>query len=145
MKLTVQVTGEAEQRLHEFHENQVQPACHNLIRNAMIQSLQAIITENPVETGRSRAAWVEALQQLGGIPPAGWEGSHPTAIDDGRQKGNGTLVDGTAFTQATASNGVDYVRYLEYGTSRISPFAMVRRSLQRQREQLAGMFELQNR
>lgn len=142
LKLEFRVNGDATERIRDLAESQVSRACHDLVQGIAQQSLQSIITENPVESGRSRAAWVQALEQLGGTAPPGWEGPHGYGVADGRKQGSGTLIDGNSFSEAKISNSVNYVRYLEYGTSRISPFAMVRRSLQRQRQAIAELFRL---
>ncbi len=142
LKLEIRVDGDATERVRDLAESPLSRACHDLVRQIAQRSLQSIITENPVESGRSRAAWVQALEHLGGTAPPGWEGSHGNGVVDGRKHGTGTLVDGNSFSEATISNSVNYVRYLEYGTSRISPFAMVRRSLQRQRQAITELFRL---
>jgi len=101
----------------------------DLVREAMIQALQRVIERNPVDTARSRAAWVNALEELGGIAPAGWEGPHPTAVEQGRSLSELNWNEETSRSRISVTNGVDYVSDLEYGTSRKSPFAMVRTAL----------------
>ena len=108
-------------------------ARRGLVRRVSRAALVGAIENNPVDTARARAAWVADLEQLGGAAPAGWEGSHPesAAIAEGRDLGDVEARDETQVTEIAATNRVDYINYLEYGTRRMSPFEMVRRSLQK--------------
>lgn len=109
-------------------------------RQAVEETFRELLAEtirlNPVETARSRAAWVAALEQLGGLPPAGWQGPQPTGESEGRGLGRLDHDDGADVTDIAATNGVRYVPFLEYGTQRMAPFGMVRRALSRARHRL---------
>jgi len=113
-----------------------------IITVAMKHALAETIRFNPVDTARSRAAWVRSLEQLGGTPPAGGQGSHPSAVDDGRALGQLQRHETADTTELTAFNSVDYVPHLEYGTSRMAPFAMARRALHGARQIMVN--ELRN-
>lgn len=95
------------------------------------QVLHQTIQTNPVDTARSRAAWVAPLEQLGGTPPQNWQGPHPnpTAIREGAAASSLTQTQTDHTTTLTVSNSVAYINYLEYGTRQSPPQAMLRRSL----------------
>lgn len=134
MSLRFQLEGDAAEKIRQLAGTRLESARTQLVREAMINTLQATIERNPVDTARSRAAWVSSLEELGGTPPAGWEGPHPTAADAGRQLGDLSLNDSGQISEARAVNAVSYISFLEYGSSGRSPKAMVRGALQ----QVAG-------
>ncbi|WP_437194551.1 hypothetical protein [Planctomicrobium sp. SH527] len=142
MQLNIQVTGDAAERIRELASEQLATSRDKMVQDASIASLQAIITATPVDTARTRSAWVQALEQLGGTPPAGWEGPHPTEAEAGRRQGQLSRTSGDSQSSVVATNSVSYVNYLEYGTSRRAPFAMVRRGLQNVKSLVALMFRL---
>ena len=142
IQLDIQITGDAAERIRELASTQLATSRKRMVQQVSIASLQAIILATPVDTARARAAWVQALEQLGGTPPAGWEGAQPTETDSGRRHGQLIFVDTDNLSSATATNSVNYVNYLEYGTSRMAPFAMVRRGLQNSRSTPAFLFQL---
>ncbi|WP_437206449.1 hypothetical protein [Planctomicrobium sp. SH664] len=113
-----------------------------LVETILRNTLRQIIPLNPVDTARSRAAWVSSLEQLGGTAPAGWEGDHPTATAEGRRQGGLLRSDEADLTEAAAVNQVQYVSLLEYGTQRRAPAAMVRRGLLKIMPTIAGWFRL---
>ena len=132
--ISLEVVNEVAVRrwLGEIRGREVPRARRRLVRRVSRAALLRTIENNPVDTARSRASWVAALEQLGGAAPAGWEGAHPedAAMSEGR--GRSVLVESVAaeVTEVVATSGVDYINYLEFGTQRISPFQMVARSLQ---------------
>lgn len=93
--------------------------------------LKQIIFRNPVDTARSRAAWVQALEDLGSNAPVGWQGDtvEQAAVAEGREQGSAAVSETDETTEITATNGVDYVPLLEYGTSQSAAFQMVQQSL----------------
>ena len=93
--------------------------------------LKQIILRNPVETARSRAAWVNALAEMGAVPPAGWQGdvAEQAAIQEGTAHGSATEIQTAEQTEITATNRVDYIPFLEYGTGQTAAFQMVQQSL----------------
>lgn len=108
------------------------------VERLLRDTLARVIPLTPVDTGRSRAAWVNALEQLGGSPPPGWQGETPTDVDTGRNRGHIERHDAQDVSDILAVNEVDYVHFLEYGTSQQSPHAMARRALSQTHQQLAG-------
>jgi hypothetical protein len=140
MQMDIRVSGDAAEDLRQLAGARLDRARQELMRESMIESLQEIIMGNPVDTARSRAAWVSSLEGLGGSPPSGWEGAHPTAIAEGRGRGKFSLQDSQGQTRVTADNSVDYVALLEYGTSRSAPYAMVRRALTHVAGRVSSLF-----
>lgn len=103
--------------------------------------LQRTILRNPVDTGRSRSAWAAALRQLGGTPPAAWQGSSPDsdALADGAKRFSLNVNNTATRSEVAITNGVDYVVFLEFGTRSISPLRMVERSLTEVRDRLGNL------
>lgn len=102
--------------------------------------LTRIIKKNPVDTGRSRAAWYIAMEKLGGsigvsMPSdtprkSGKSRTYPAGVAEGRSKGR--FIDHTkGFLDKYIEiiNGISYIIYLEYGYSGQAPFGMVRLSM----------------
>ena len=123
-----------EQRLSENRQR--------LVNAILADVLTEVIELNPVDSARSRAAWVTSLDQLGFPVPPGWQGDNPTAISEGRGLGELVQVDSSDITERTAVNSVDYVRYLEYGNSRQAPHAMVQRALHHGRQRVSQLQHL---
>lgn len=89
-------------------------------------------TGTPVDTGRARAGWARAIEELGGV--FGPAGSDRSAISDGRRRGKTGTEKGRASAVRWIVNGVDYIVFLEYGSSDQAPGGFIRVSL----EQLRG-------
>jgi hypothetical protein len=142
MTIEIHITGNAPENIRKLAQNAVPSARRQLVQDALAQTLQTTIELNPVDTGRSRAAWVSSLEELGGAPPADWEGPHPSATDEGRRLGHLSVADSADQSAASAVSAVSYVGYLEYGTRKMAPFAMVRRALLSVVPQLAALFHL---
>ena len=118
------------QRVLEW-QNQVARATGPAVQAAAISLLQEVIVTNPVDTGRSRSAWVAALNDLGGTAPGGWQGPHPdaSALSEGASLGGAELVSSTGSAEVTLTNAVDYIGLLEYGGGGRPPRHMVRQHL----------------
>lgn len=135
MRITLNIEDQASDRLREL-QAALPEVRQEAVAETMRETLVEVIRLNPVDTARSRAAWVNALEQLGGVAPAGWQGPHPTQEHAGRSRGQSAQQNDDDQTTVSASNGVDYVPLLEYGTRRTSPIGMVRRALQAARQRL---------
>lgn len=108
------------------------PGRRQALAQQLAQSvLQQTILANPVDTARSRAAWVNLLEQLGGTPTQNWQGPHPnpTAIREGANAATLTRTQTDNTSTLTISNAVPYIAWLEYGTRQTPPASMLRRSL----------------
>lgn len=142
ISLTVVVDDGASSRLTELSTSELDESRRQLVDEAMSVVLQGVVRTNPVDTGRSRSAWVRALEAVGGEAPSGWRGPHPDAgaIARGATLGRVERIEGISRDELRATNAVRYIRYLEYGTSKMRAFAMVRRSLAQVVPRIRGMF-----
>jgi len=127
MRLTIEVDNAATEALRSLSRETVAEARRRMIDEGMKAALESTIRRNPVRTGRSRAAWGAALGQLEGDSRPAALGDGPIA--EGVARGSAGLAETSMTTEASATNAVGYVPFLEYGTSKMSPFAMVRTSL----------------
>jgi len=107
--------------------------------------VRRIVLKNPVDTGRSRGAWYVGLEKLGGnigeIPfhgPGGKGSDTYSTKEMARGKRVGGFKDRTGIMHSQKwveiINGVDYIIFLEYGSSRQSPYGMVRVSMRELRQ-----------
>jgi hypothetical protein len=147
MDIKVHVDDRVSAQLRELIDGDLPESRRDLVADAMRAALAHVVRLNPVETGRSRAAWTAALEQFGGGSPAGPGGSQGTAsaIAEGRRLGSVERVEQESMTEAAASNAVRYVKYLEYGTSKMAAFAMVRRALASVQQQVGRWFRFPRR
>jgi hypothetical protein len=111
MRMRVEIDDQVSERLERAAGRELTDARRRLIEQAMQQALRDTLQWNPVDTGRSRAAWAAALQQAGGAGPADWRGPHPqgAAIAEGAVRGSVARVDGESTTVLSAQNSVVYV------------------------------------
>jgi hypothetical protein len=132
MNITIEVDARrAREALLDLRRRRVPRWRRRLTEHVAREVLRRTIQKNPVETGRARSAWAAALEQLGGVPPAGWQGGQADrgAISEGADAQSTTVVDSAENTQIAVENGVEYVVYLEYGTRKMSAFHMAQQSL----------------
>jgi hypothetical protein len=139
MRISVQIDGDL-RRLKELAEYQVSDARRRMVERGMEATLESTIRLNPVETGRSRAAWKAALDQLRGSSLENAVASG--AVAEGMASGSLDHQHESNTTTISATNAVGYVPFLEYGTSRMTPFQMVRRSLAAVRGVITSCFQL---
>ena len=134
MRIDVEFSDEATPAIRRFLGVTLPQRRREAVEKSLQEALVKVVELNPVETARSRAAWVNSLEQLEGSPPANWQGPHPSGEGEGRAAGELVRQHSTDQSAATAANHIPYARLLEYGTSHMRPFAMVRRALQQVRE-----------
>lgn len=143
MRMRFEVENRVGARLERAAGRELSEARRGMVEEAMKAALTETLQRNPVDTGRSRAAWGAALRQLGGELPADWGGSQANgaAMAEGAARGSLERSDHESTTGVSASNGVPYVGFLEYGTRRMAPFAMVRRALLSVQQRVGRWFE----
>ena len=139
MRVHVQVEGG--DRLRDLVRYRVPDARRQMVERGMEATLESTIELNPVDTGRSRAAWKAALDQLRGSANTGVSAEGP--IGEGTARGSLTHEHDETTTDLAATNAVNYVPFLEYGTSRMTPYQMVRRSLAMVRGVIGRWFVLE--
>ncbi len=103
-----------------------------LIKKSMQSTLADILQNTPVETGRTKNAWQQAANSA----------SSETGTGNAKSEGTSTTSHGEDITEATATNAVPYISYLEYGTSKMPPFATIRNALLNVRLSVASYFNL---
>lgn len=147
MRVSLRVEDRASERFRELAERDLPESRRELVRDAMRETLSQVVRLNPVETGRSRAAWVRALEQMGGEAPQGWKGprANGAAVSEGSRAAAVQQADEDSLTTAAATNSVKYVKYLEYGTSKMGAFAMTRRALLGVQQQVGRWFRFPRR
>jgi len=135
MKLDIEwETGPAQEWLRDW-KGQLRERRRELVRRLSNQTLQGVVQANPVETGRSRAAWVAAGEQLEMQAPGGWQGNDAEAMRSGAAQGQGAERETEFSTEISLSNSVAYVPILEYGSAQMNPRAMGRRTLQQTQQE----------
>ncbi|MCA9079316.1 MAG: hypothetical protein KDA58_02105, partial [Planctomycetaceae bacterium] len=104
-------------RLEQLAHTDLPAARMRLTQDLLDKTLRQTADLNPVRTGRCRAAWLKAREHM-------------------------TFTESPDSTSAAATNAVPYVTHLEYGTSRMRPFAMLRRALAQVRQHVSRLFRL---
>jgi len=103
------------------------------VRSAAMQALKGFMEMNPVDTGRSRAAWFVAAEKLG-VSTSGLKKPprhDPKAEADGKSRGDfEDHLGDRKHPHVILINGVEYILGLEYGRSMQAPYGMVRVTLQ---------------
>ncbi|MEX0701182.1 MAG: HK97 gp10 family phage protein [Planctomycetales bacterium] len=79
------------------------------------RALERVIERTPVETGRLRAAWTRALQEIGGTVPFGSEGGDAGAVAEGAALGSATVRETAGGTEIEIENAVPYAAAIEHG------------------------------
>lgn len=141
MRIEIQIDGDGLSRLRDMAEYEVPDARRRMVERGMETALENTLELNPIRTGRSRAAWKAALDELHGEADASSGSGGP--ISEGASLGSLTQSHDHTTSTISATNAVSYVPFLEYGTSRMSPFQMVRKSLATVRDVIARWFVLE--
>lgn len=98
------------------HATSTAPAARVALASALFDRTKAdVVATTPVDTGRLRRGWSDALTQ---------------AADEG------------SASRRSAANPVPYAPYIEYGTRRTAPRRVVRNALARAAAAAAGLFRL---
>lgn len=131
MTLRIQVENRASSWLRDWSRTQLPQERAESMRRVAGETLREVIREQPVETGRSRAAWESCLEQLGEASSAVGAVGNAAAIAEGRRLGRVVRHEQRDAALVQVTSGVEYVPLVEYGTRRMRPRAMVRRGLAR--------------
>ena len=140
LKTEVDAAGVISQ-FRRFHDKEFPLCRRTVVEEIAGDVLSMTIERNPVDTGRSRSAWVASLAQLGETAPAGWQGPHPVAaaLSEGAGRASLDITHDAESTTITITTAVPYVAFLEDGTRAMAPFLMVTRSLSQVRSRLADL------
>lgn len=131
MRLKLEVETETAEEWLQDWRDRVDRRRFALGRSIAELALQRIVEGNPVDTGRSRAAWVAGGQQASLNVSGAGQGGDPQATSAGMSAGTGRMEEEEGRSWYEIVNTVDYVPFLEYGTQRMPAAAMVRASLWR--------------
>ncbi len=91
-------------------------------RAVAMTALKHCVLNTPVDTGRARGGWQVGIDSV----PAGERAHDKSGADTMRQ--NIPQVNGTGHVVNIANN-VEYITYLEHGTDKMAPHAMVDRAI----------------
>ncbi|MFO1006143.1 MAG: hypothetical protein U0929_09300 [Planctomycetaceae bacterium] len=104
-------------------QQRITGARSQLVQSAISAALTDVIESIPVQTGEARAGWQGELNRVANSPAAS-SSEH--------------------ISQQSATNTVDHIVYLEYGTSRMQPRSTVRPALVRLESTARSMFRWGN-
>lgn len=103
-----------------------------LHRKISLEALARIILKTPVDTGRARGNWQVGINKY----PSNQLDVTDKSGDKALAKGIAKTLKIPPFANVWISNNVDYIIYLEEGTSKQSPKGMIKLTI----EELKGMF-----
>jgi hypothetical protein len=101
-------------------------------RAVCLKLFSSVIKDTPVDTGRARNSWLTSV----GTPATGTTNPNNKAGADALAGISGSL--GKLTDTVYLTNNVEYIGHLEYGTTKMAPFAMVRRNIERIKALLAS-------
>jgi len=94
-----------------------------------LEVLRGVVMLTPVDTGRARGNW---QTEIGVIPEGERQSQNPV------QDGTAILATLQPFQTVYLANNVPYILYLEQGTEKMAPRAMVARTVARLAQGYAG-------
>lgn len=112
----------------------------NVSRKVGLEILSGIVQENPVDSGRSRAAWLVTIDKpdTDSVPdeaeykPHQGEGKDPKgSAADTVSKGASVMTAAKGIQQIHIQNNVEYIVYLNEGSSIQAPEAFVENNINR--------------
>lgn len=133
MSIQIEIDDAATSALKELLNQKIPNARQEMVNQIAADVLNQTAQENPVSSGRSRAGWTAAAQRLPGA-----------TTTDSTTGGEGTMTTNhdRNTTSVAATNQVPYIAFLEYGTSKMAPFSMLRQALAGVLGRLNSMFRL---
>lgn len=125
MTIRIRNLREFNLELENFGKKVVPEAHLALQKKIALDLLRRIVFKTPVDTGRARGNWQTNVGAAGSSAIERLDPSGNTAISEGL----GALAAARPFGLITIFNNVDYIRFLEMGSSRQAPAGMVSVSL----------------
>ena len=123
LRISIRVpTGEVS-TIRERLRQTISASRSQLVQSATNAALTDIVESVPVQSGRTKAEWQSEQARV--------QDSRPTNLSD-------------QISQQSATNTIDHVVYLEYGTSHMQPRSTVRSALARLQSAVQSMFRLGN-
>lgn len=139
--MTFQATTDRFDRFAQGLAEEFQPEEQQVLYDGLALKFLELVTAHnetgtPVATGRARAGWARALEEIGGsFRPLG---DDHVAISQGKRKGRTGTGNGRTSAVRWIVNGVDYIVWLEYGKSDQAPSGFIRINLEKLRGQVRG-------
>ena len=132
MKIEFESSQSLGESLRKLKDDGVSVARREFVERLASSVIQETRSLNPVMTGRSQAGWVTP----------GSAGDAGSGTSGGGSEGTFAVEHSSQTTSISMTNSVPYVVYLEYGTSKTAPVAMVRKSIARVSGRIASFFRL---
>lgn len=119
-----------ENRIRRWAEERPKLAVRIARRRISLDALTSLVLLTPVDTGRARGGWNVTFDTPSDALTDKVDRQGSSTIAAGRSIINSAPTFGVIYIQ----NAVRYVRFLEEGTPRMAPFAMLERTLTRLQE-----------
>ncbi len=139
MPMRIEITDTVSQKLRDLNESTILQARQEMVQQIAQDVLANTAQRNPVDTGRSRSAWEAAAEQVSGTSTGV---THSSGMGGSSGEGTATSASDRTTSLVSATNNVPYITHLEYGTSRMAPFSMLRESLAGVLGRIRSMFHL---
>ncbi|QDT33633.1 HK97 gp10 family phage protein [Thalassoglobus polymorphus] len=139
MPMRIEISDTVSQKLRDLNESTILQARQEMVQQIATDVLANTAQRNPVETGRSRSGWATAAEQVSGRST---EVADSSGVGSSSGEGTATFTSDRTTSLVNATNNVPYITYLEYGTSRMAPFSMLRESLAGVLGRIGSMFRL---
>lgn len=123
LQLSLQVPTGAVDSIRDRLQRSITSSRSQLVQSATEEALTDIIESVPVRTGETQAEWQSELTRIAGSLPS--SGSSDTSLQ-------------------VATNAVEQMLYLEYGTSQMQPRSTVRSALIRLQARLQSLIRFSN-
>ena len=121
IQISIRVPSRTISSIRSRWQQQVDSARAQLVQTALSATLSEVIDTVPVETGRTRDEWQSELARVQSSLPN--SGSPNISLQ-------------------AATNGVEQVVYIEYGTKHMPPRSPVRNALAHLQSQIQSLFHL---
>jgi len=119
--------------IDEFAKS-IQDEAMTMLRKIVLEALRRLVMKTPVDTGRARGGWQVTI----GSPAEGQTGKQDKEGRETIAKGLPALKDFDPYQIVWISNNVDYIEFLEHGSSEQAPAGMLAITV----EELRTMFRL---
>jgi hypothetical protein len=126
----------------EIRANELGEGVSKLIRKAALVIDQIVVMATPVDTGRARANWVVGVDQV----PTDVRGdtqSNAGGAEASLAQGQQAIAGfGPGNSYIAIANNLDYVKFLEEGSSRQAPSGMVNQALEAGRQAIGSSAQI---
>jgi len=108
-------------------------AAERVTREIVLTLIGELTVHNPVDTGRSKGNWFTTIEQ----PHRGYSWNRYSPGGElTRRNAEVTMNRFTLGNTIWIANNLPYIEFLEYGTPRMRPFAMLQKSVAATRQRL---------